>query len=171
MLNTLTQLEKELGGLIKQADLWAGYKLVFKKNTVTFRTETHWRDCLIRLNRFLPVPGGDEYLHPHIWPGAIRVLSGGYEMDFAFGQPEGWGQTVPKSFAQLFLSPGSTYTMLDYRVWHAIRPKTETLSVCLCGPNFSEAIHPRMEPGEQYERERFTPELVKEHLARYESFY
>lgn len=174
MLDVLTQLEDELPGLIDRGTanaIWGGYKLIFKKNTITFRAETHWRDCLVRLNHFLPVTGGDEVLHPHVWPGAIHVLSGGYEMDLAFGEPEGWGKSAPKPNAQFFIGPGSRYSMLDHRVWHAIRPKVETFSVCLCGPNFEEIVQAPLEPGTVYERERLNPEQVTEHLAHYKRYF
>ena len=44
-----------------------------------------WRDCRIYLHRIYPCAPGEALFHPHLWPSAMRILSGEYEMAVGYG--------------------------------------------------------------------------------------
>jgi len=77
-----------------------------------------------------PCKREEALYHPHPWPSAMHLLSGGYEMGLSCGEVGEGGHEVSK----LLLPAGTYYEMLDTEGWHYVRPVNEICaSVMLTG--------------------------------------
>lgn len=130
MLKLLAQAEAELPELLKWLDGWTSLDVDYEPP----RVERLWRpfheDHRLYLHRIHPCE--TALFHPHPWPSAIKVVTGGYEMAVGYGP----GGRPPRIAATIQLAPGSSYEMLDPDGWHHVLPTVETLSIMVTGPKW-----------------------------------
>lgn len=179
MQSKLERLELQLARLLDTKG-WIDTYVYGYRESVVFRIERPWEDCMVRLNYFQPDPTDRppnyETLHPHRWRGAFRIVEGGYDMDLAYLYDE--KDDAPTKISTLFFGAGASYSMEDPRLWHAVRKDIDTYTICLCGPEFPnrDLIHIAERRVTKYGRGRIwkKPMTVKEiddQLAVYRKHY
>jgi hypothetical protein len=126
MLPILARAERALPALLVSEVGWNSLDVDYDPP----RVERLWRpfeECRLYLHRIHPC---DRALyHPHPWPSAIKIVSGGYEMGVGFGE----GSQPPLVAATLHLKPGSSYEMTNIDGWHYVLPSVENLSIMITG--------------------------------------
>jgi len=129
MLNVLSEAEECLSQLLKSEDGWTSLDVDYDPP----RVERLWRPFgdgyRLYLHRIHPCT--QALYHPHPWPSAIKIVSGGYEMGVGFGS--GFGPDEPPLAVTLHLSVGSTYEMTHPDGWHYVLPSVSNLSVMVTG--------------------------------------
>jgi hypothetical protein len=110
-----------------------------------------------RLNFHRIYPCEKPLLHPHPWPSAVMVVSGSYEMEMGFANPD--LLVTPPVAATVLMKPGSSYEMTHPWGWHSVRPlKGPSLSYMITGkPWPSDFDH----PGKDVEHEKLDSLEIK----------
>lgn len=118
MLKVLYGFETLLPELLFDEEGWKGVHV----DSLLPELRRLWRqlgEYRIYLHRFTPCEQGDEFLHPHPWPMAVRILSGAYEMRLGAGaDPHAPAPIV----ATVVMGPGCVYEMTLPEGQHAVRP-------------------------------------------------
>lgn len=128
MIEILKKIEAEqLQDLLDKPELWKGLIVDYHKPHVT-RCWTQLGELRLSLHIIDACDAEESLYHPHPWPSAMRIVSGGgpYEMGIGYGP----GIVPPPIACKLILSPGDYYEMLDVNGWHYVRP-TNTFSASL----------------------------------------
>ncbi len=135
MIKMLHEVLFALPGLLENESIWEGV-IIDRKEPITYRLYTSWSDdvriCLHRFNRLSET--GEAMFHPHPWPGAFRVLKGGYKMQWGHAE----NMTDPPLRASTFyLAEGSEYEIDDPKIFHSVEPDQPTYTVMVNGPDWS----------------------------------
>lgn len=112
-------------------DIWKSVYVDYHEPFVE-RLWTQIEDKRVYLHRILPATKVHygELFHPHAWPSAMKILSGGYAMNIGFSED----QYIPTVSASFILPAGSIYDMSRPEVWHAVMPSIEpSLSLMVTG--------------------------------------
>lgn len=129
MIKDLKRVVAGLPSMLEDGAPWESLGVRYEKPAV----ERLWRqvgDLRVSLHRIQPCEAGEAFFHPHPWPSAMLVVSGGYETGVGYG-----AGVEPPPVAQTFwLPPGTCYEMVDRDAWHYVRPLGGTsLSVMVSG--------------------------------------
>jgi len=130
MLDALKSLERsDLAGMLcEPEETWSTLDIIYHPPHVERVWRTHG-ELRIYLHRIWPCDDGEALLHPHDWPGAVKLLSGAYEHGIA-SVVDG----APQKLVTLELAAGSYYEMSEARAWHYVRPlRGPALSLMITG--------------------------------------
>lgn len=153
MLDDLHQAMCELPDLVslEQRNEWRSLLIDYEKPHVK-RLWRPYKDFRLNIHVISPCGPGEALYHPHPWPSATTILSGGYEMDIGFGP----ALDPPPVVGTLKMRAGSSYQMLHPNGWHAIRPHITTISVMLSGRPWNRNCFPiqkELQPLDEDERD------------------
>lgn len=82
------------------------------------------------LHRFDECQTEEAFIHPHPWPGAFKVISGGYHMKFGSSKDR---LSSPENIETFYMGPGSSYEILSPLTWHAVIPVGMTYTIMMNG--------------------------------------
>jgi hypothetical protein len=118
MLDVLDQLEEELPRLLADGAGWNSLDINYHPPRVE-RLWRSWRDGYrVALHCIQPCSIEAALFHPHLWPSAMRVCDGLYEMGVGYGA----GAVPPPIAARLIARGDLRYEMIDPDAWHYVRP-------------------------------------------------
>lgn len=189
-LRVLDWLERNaLPGMLRDAVSWSGKEMRFfnpEGELRMVRLERPWprplpeevlpwvpeharnADAIVRLHHFFPTREGEEIMHHHRWPGAMRLLSGRYLLGFGRSEQEtGW--PGPPREIHVDLRAPSAYAMEHPDVWHSLRIVEETKTLVLGFADWPQRN--RHDPPNRYEKRRFEREEVEDALRFYRERY
>jgi len=134
MLNKLLELinSGKLSELIELAN-WDSL-VINRRQPITYRLFTRIDDLRICLHKFKPCDRHESFYHPHPWPAAFVVLSGGYYM--RTGRYKDFNSDEDDLNTSIYLSAGSGYEMTDPLLGHSITPVTDTYTIMINGPEY-----------------------------------
>jgi hypothetical protein len=134
MLNKLLELinSGKLSELIKLSQ-WDSL-VINRRQPITYRLFTRMDDLRICLHKFKPCDRHESFYHPHPWPAAFVVLSGGYYM--RTGRYKDFNSDENDSNVSVYLRSGSGYEMTDPLLGHSITPVTDTYTIMINGPEY-----------------------------------
>lgn len=138
----LAELQNALAHLPELLDLdraneWNSLFIDYEKPYVK-RLWRDWGEYRLSLHQLAPCAPGEALYHPHPWPSATAVVSGGYDMDIGFG-PD---LDPPPIACTVKMRARSMYEMLHPNSWHAVRPNITTFSVMLTGKPWNRTCIP-----------------------------
>ena len=118
MRDVLRAAEAALPQLLADQPGWTGVYVDYHPPFVE-RLWRQWDEFRISLHRIHECGPGEALFHPHPWPQAVRVLTGGeYEMAIGFGT----GEELPPVAMTVAVPEGFIYTMEHQDGWHSVRP-------------------------------------------------
>ena len=159
LLAKLAEVEFALPHLLAQPESWKSLDVLYEKPHVE-RLWQQFGDYRIYLHRIHAEGAHLALYHPHPWPSAVKIVSGGYDMLV------GYGKHNPPVAVTLFLSPGSTYEMIEPDGWHAVQPRTVSLSLMVTGTPWE-----RVSPGKGVKHPPLSAEVQTEILQGFQNFY
>jgi hypothetical protein len=121
MLDVLREIEENvLPNWLEEGNIddWYSMKIDYHPPHVD-RVWRQWGSHRIMLHSIRCKKDDEALFHPHPWPSAMRVVSGTYEMEVGFGNPE---EGTPKVSSTFILPTGSCYDMPDINTWHSVKP-------------------------------------------------
>jgi len=133
LIEKLQQIEKvKLYNLLCDASQWNSLFIDYHKPHVE-RLWCQLGNYRIFLHFIHACEKEESLFHPHLWPSAIHVLEGEYEMGVGFGE----GIEEPEIFSTI-MSKGNMYYDMSHRDgWHYVRPiQGVTSSVMLVGKSW-----------------------------------
>lgn len=189
LLTALERLEQRLPAILRDSGEWSGKDMRFQ-NPEGFlrvvRLEGKWpkpndevrdvlpphvkddEDPIIRLHRFFPTKEGEEIMHHHRWPGAMRILKGRYRLGFGWSAQEAGWPGPPREIGIDLCAP-SAYAMEHVDVWHSLRIIEETWTVVLGLPNWPQRN--RRNPPNKYTWTQMERDEIEEMLRVYREWY
>lgn len=136
--------------------------IVNKRKPYTYRIYTIIDGLRVCLHRFDECDNTESFPHPHPWPGAFKILKGGYEMDV--GQSFN-GVDKPPYMAKFFLTAGCWYEIDHPYMWHQISPFGETYTIMVNGPEWPETVkHSACRTTKGKDLQTLSPDEVEEQL-------
>ena len=188
LLKAFERMERSIPRLLAESSLWRGREMRFenREGALTVdRVERVWEEpwdasdvevpdyargmhAFVRLHRFSTTRAGEEIMHHHRWPGAFRIVSGGYRV--AFGRSDtaaGW--PGPAREIEVDLRAPSAYAMEHVDVWHSLRVEETTRTLVLALPDWPGANRPN--PPNEMKARLMTDVEVEETLAIYREHY
>jgi hypothetical protein len=137
MLAVLQRLERELPHLLEDRASWQTVRVDYREPVV----ERLWQrlgEYRLHLNRILPCDGEEVHFHPHPWPAAVHIVSGGYDMGLGVGEVG----KAPPVVSRMIVVEGFRYEMTDPNAWHYVRPiGGESVSIMVTGTPWRKAQH------------------------------
>lgn len=168
MIQTLQHiLDKDLMRLLQQPDIWSTIVINRHDYPVTLRAFTIVDDVRIALHKFEPRTDKEDDPHPHPWPAAFKILSGGYDTKIGvakdrFSEPENW--------MQFHFPAGTIYTMDHPCIWHSVVPRKTTYTVMINGRRYApEVEHTMMQEKAAKILREMTQEELENHLIVFQA--
>lgn len=166
MMDRLTEARGEIPSLLNDVDGWQTLDVLYHPPRVE-RLWRPWKDGRLYLHRIHPCSLKDALLHPHPWPSAVSVETGGYWTLIGKEETDAWS---PDRATRIWLSPGSSYEIDDPLVWHAVAPSERpALSVMVTGPLFENPSSGCHKPPSK--QPPLTPEGKEDLLIAFRSFF
>ena len=126
MLGILEAIENELPELLVRPAGWGTLDVNYHPPCVE-RLMRRWGDYRICLHRIPPCDSSEALFHPHLWPSAMHILSGTYEMAVGYDA----GNEPPPAAATLIAECDMKYEMVDPNSWHYGRPFDEVAMIIM----------------------------------------
>ena len=164
MIETLKDTLKILPTLLNP-DNWSSL-IVNRRKPYTYRVFRQLGDIRVCLHRFDTCDEHESFAHPHPWPGAFVVLSGGYKMNV--GRFQNRFDKVLNTALSLVLMDGSMYEITDPLTWHSVTPLYPTYTVMVNGAPWTEDVaHTEVRTTKGKDLDSLAPDELAEHLATF----
>lgn len=136
--------------------------VINRRKPYTYRAFYQSGNYRICLHRFETCDEAEAFLHPHPWPGAFRILQGGYKMGVGRSKDR---ESSPSKVAEFVMNKGSAYLIDDPLTWHAITPIGECYTIMVNGaPWARDYAHNQVRTTKGKDLERMTPEQLQAHF-------
>lgn len=168
MIEMLKAALKELPNLLENRNNWDSL-IVNRRKPYTYRVFMSLPDCVsplfnarICLHKFDVCHDHEAFSHPHPWPGAFIILSGGYQMKVGYSSTR---ESQPQDVLTTILSKHSIYEITNPLTWHSVIPLTETYTVMINGPTWDkEYAHTEVRTTKGKDLDKMPEEELLEHL-------
>lgn len=161
-------LDQDLYSLLQKPEIWQTIVINRHDYPVTLRAFTIVDDIRIALHKFEPRTDKEDDPHPHPWPAAFKILSGGYDTKIGvskdrFSEPENW--------MQFHFPAGTIYTMDHPCIWHSVVPRKTTYTVMINGRRYAPDVeHTMMQERAAKILREMTEVELREHLNIFKGF-
>ena len=168
MLNKLRALITS-GDLLEKVNnpkIWDSL-IVNKRKPHTYRVFSHDKETRICLHKFDTCNTDEAFPHPHPWPGAFFILSGGYNMKVGKSKDL---KSDPEDVASFYMGPLSGYEITSPLTWHSVIPLATTYTVMINGPAWSpEVAHSKVRTTKGKDLGKLSPQELEDHLLAFQS--
>lgn len=140
MLDLLNEQIRHLPNLLDDIEGWDSL-IINRRKPVTWRAFRMIGENRLCLHKFEQFDGTTEeaFPHTHPWPGAFRIISGGYRMQV--GKVESINDVHGQMLATFDMWEGSSYEMTNPLVMHRVTPITsEVYTIMINGPAWPEGV-------------------------------
>lgn len=177
MIKVLKRVENALLPMLENEDAWSSLDIHYHApfvERVWLQMKVDDTSYRVNLHKILPCERKDVLFHPHPWPSAMRVVSGGeYEMAVGAQDDAPYAPTIATT---IWGRQGMAYEMTNGRAWHYVRPiEQAAYTLMVTGPLYewqNKAMpvtgHPEPAPGELGP---LPDHRVKNILKRFKQFY
>lgn len=126
------------------------------------------RLCLHKFEYIDKDCGDEAFMHPHPWPGAFRVVAGGYQM--VLGSTPDRTTNTPTGLSKLNMFAGSSYEIVDPLVWHSVTPLTKTVYTIMVNgePWDSGFAHNNVRTTKGKDLDKMDRRALAEHLIQFQ---
>lgn len=164
MLQRLAEVMRILPPLLSDKSKWDSL-IVNRRKPYTYRVHTQLDDVRVCLHKFEQCDEHESFFHPHPWPGAFVVLSGGYRMGVGYSQSR---TAPPKPVLTLNLTKWSSYEITDPNTWHSVTPHGLTYSVMVNGtPWAADFAHQDVRTTKGKDLKKMSDADLEEHLRAF----
>lgn len=138
-MEAINTIEPMLPELLAEPDEWNTYKVIHDDPEVwrIWRQVGNIRVCFHKI-----YPCDDPFMHPHPWPSIVKCLKGGYQNTIGVynGPKEDVMKLKPQDLDAFTSSlvrhsyivvPGSIYSLVDIREFHAVKAQDINWSLML----------------------------------------
>jgi len=160
MLDRLAEVVKILLPLLDDKSKWDSL-IVNRRKPFTYRVHTQLEDVRVCLHRFDTCEEEESFFHPHPWPGAFLILSGGYRMGVGYSQSN---IEKPDHVMTLDLTKWCRYEITEPMTWHSVTPRGRTYSVMVNGPPWEGRGHKDVRTTKGKDLEKMSDKDLQEHL-------
>ncbi len=165
MLNKLNEVLKILPPLLDDKSKWDSL-IVNRRKPWTYRVHTQLDDVRVCLHRFETCDEDESFFHPHPWPGAFLILSGGYLMGVGYSQSR---IEKPERVMTLNLSKWCSYEIVEPNTWHSVNPSGETYSVMVNGLPWGERAHKDVRTTKGKDLDKMSDVDLQAHLDKFKA--
>jgi hypothetical protein len=164
MLDKLAATMQILPPLLDDKSRWDSL-IINRRKPYTYRIHTQLNDLRVCLHKFETCSEEESFFHPHPWPGAFLVLSGGYRMGVGYSQSR---TEQPKSVLTVDLTKWSRYEITDPNTWHSVTPSGLTYSVMVNGTSWGpEIAHQEVRTTKGKDLQKMSDNDLEEHLRAF----
>lgn len=165
MLETLEETIEILPQLLGNEAGWDSI-VINRRKPYTYRAFYQNGPYRICLHRFESCDEEEAFYHPHPWPGAFKVLEGGYKM--RLGRAPGRIQ-APLPVCTIILNEGSSYEITDPLTFHTVEPVgKECFTVMVNGEPWAEDVrHKDVRTTKGKILDKMTTDELKAHLNKF----
>ena len=167
MLNKLLAIMPNISYLLTDHDRWDSL-IINRRKPHTYRVFTQLEDGYrLCLHKFNPCDRHEAFAHPHPWPGAFFIVSGSYRMNIGYSKDR---ESAPENVAEVVLTTGSSYEIINPLTWHSVIPLEETYTIMLNGePWGPEIAHKEVRTTKGKDLEKMSKEELSAHLGKFNS--
>jgi hypothetical protein len=140
--------------------------VINRRKPHTYRAFTMFGEDRICLHRFEPCSEAEAFIHPHPWPGAFLVISGSYRHLVARSENL---KDRPFEVMDSIMCKGSTYQIIDPRVWHIVQPLETSYTIMLNGPVW-DVQHKETRTTKGKDLEKMSESDLRTHLKVFQEF-
>ena len=163
MLDKLAVTLMTLPPLLDDMSRWESL-IINRRKPYTYRVHTQLNDLRVCLHKFETCSEEESFFHPHPWPGAFLVLSGGYRMGVGHSQSL---TAKPDHVVTIDLTKWCRYEITEPTTWHSVTPSGLTYSVMVNGPPWGHLAHQDVRTTKGKDLEKMSDESLEEHLRAF----
>jgi hypothetical protein len=132
MINRLDDaLLNYLPDLVQDISAWDSL-LINRRKPHTYRVFTHFgckeQKLRICLHKFDTCFDNEAFDHPHPWPAAFIIMSGGYRMRIGYSKDR---FSKPEEVSVFEMRQYSKYEIVNPLTWHSVTPVTTTYTIMI----------------------------------------
>jgi len=140
--------------------------IINRRKPWTYRIFRKYGNLRICLHTFEPCSEVECFIHPHPWPGAFLILKGSYK--HTIGYSDNLFDKPTLLYSEI-LCKGSTYEIIDPKIWHSVQPLERTYTIMVNGPPFKNP-HKEVRTTKGKDLEKMSEEEVKRALTEFKWF-
>lgn len=164
MIKKLQETLQILPALLLSPDNWSSL-IVNRRKPFTYRVFRQLGDMRVCLHKFDTCDEHESFPHPHPWPGAFVILSGGYKMWVGSSETR---EGQAKDVASFILMDGSMYEITSPLTWHSVTPLTTTYTVMINQePWAADVAHKDVKTTKGKDLDSLRPDELEQHLATF----
>ena len=163
MLKRLAEVMRILPSLLNDKSKWDSL-IINRRKPYTYRVHTQLDDVRVCLHKFERCDEHESFFHPHPWPGAFIVLSGGYRMGVGYSQSR---IEKPDHVMNINLTKWCSYEITEAMTWHSVIPHGLTYSVMVNGPPWEGRAHQDVRTTKGKDLEKMSDADLEEHLRAF----
>lgn len=166
MLDKLRDILRILPPLLDDKSKWDSL-IVNRRKPWTYRVHTQLDDMRVCLHRFETCDEDESFFHPHPWPAAFIIMSGGYRMGVGHSPSR---IEKPDHVMTIDLTKWCKYEITEINTWHSVTPMGRTYSVMINGAPWGERAHQDVRTTKGKDLDKMSDENLTAHLGIFKAF-